>query len=797
MMNFNIMKTKPRSNQYRRFAAAALFACAVMAPVSMLAQATRPADASAPAKTPDEEVVVLEEFNIVETARADEWVSTQAMSGTRTSENIINLPYQIQVITSEFMKDFDMVSTVEQLSTVSGFVGEADQADPAIGSSAGLTGASSRLRGFTTIILRDGFKYAQPPQLSNTQQTEVIKGPISALYGAAQPGGLINYVSKRPGARPSYEAWLTLGNYGRWNPGVTINTPVYKKKIYFLGSYERMVRKSDIRYIKADTTTAYASLLFKPFKGTNLTVSYETQHLEGVRQAGAPNVYINNTLADGSTDPRNWDTKSGSIVGIYWPWVEYGLNISGPNESYNRDYDRLHVQVEQVFSRNWKFRGGFQWQHKTFDQNYYNNGDYSENFGVMRDFVPQVRFQDYKYPWAFQGDVLGNFRTGKIRHALLFTVDGMRLEYISDNWRLPSSLTVPSSVRYQNPWYPDWSSDWFSYDDIRSKDRAGNRSRLSSCSYQNITMLAWSVGERMFLFNERLVIMGSLRYDDTSYSYQTVTGTAPLKDEPGFPGYVKGDPRKYTYSVGTNWKVLADDALVIFANYSTSFNTIIQYDEGTGELMPNETGEGFEGGIKMVSPSRKIAGVFSYFHIEKQNIPQSNPDYRIGDGSPEYLGTGIERIQGVDFDFSWMVTRHFTIKGAAAYLDPIVVFSTDKRLIGTRKTSVSTKTVSVSAKYQFPGVLKGFSIGASMRYRSGWVRANYRPASPTDAERLYEWIGGVTLWNGFIRYEWKSGKLRQSLSLNSSNIFDKIHTGNGSTRSLGCQVNLTYRVTYK
>ncbi|MBL7599217.1 hypothetical protein INQ10_24640, partial [Escherichia coli] len=46
-----------------------------------------------------------------------------------------------------------------------------------------------------------------------TDHIELVKGPMSVLYGQAQPGGFINIITKKPSATPHFavEARSTLG----------------------------------------------------------------------------------------------------------------------------------------------------------------------------------------------------------------------------------------------------------------------------------------------------------------------------------------------------------------------------------------------------------------------------------------------------------------------------------------------------------------------------------------------------------------------------------------------------------
>lgn len=853
------------------------------------------APASGASVTPvpeDDEVIVLDAFNINESTQTNEWVATQSLTGTRTAEQMVNLPYQIQVVTSEMLQDFGMIAVVDQLSAVGGFVGEADQADPAIAASAGISGGGGKLRGFSALILRDGFRMTQPPQNINTQQVEIIKGPMSALYGAAQPGGLINYISRRPSPKARYEFGFTAGSYDRWEPSVLINTPVVPRKVFVLVGAQHLSRKSDVQYVEANTTTLFGSVLYKPFRATNITVSYETQHLDGVRQAGAPNYVVDASLVDGTTNPVNWDTDTGYVAGIWWPWVEQGLNLSGPNEWYNRDYDRWHVQFEQGLGRHWRLKAAYQWQVKTFDQDYYNSSNYSLDhaglavaddgrpYGGFNGYVPEVRFQDWRFPYAALVDLSGEFSTGKIHHRLLFTADVARVELDTQAWRLPTpaqspryGATVPADIRYMDPRYPNYDLvSWYDppggggiYDNMRSRDRdlahvdennsnpahgENARARMSSVHYTNLRLHGYSVSERMFLFGSRLILMGSLRLDRTKYQdYQITTSRnvyrqwteggeslralAAARHENGqsvgvqyldggtwrtkmttdavgrqvpmtvpavfSPNWVPGEEDKLTYSAGATWKILSNDKLIAFANYSTSFNPEIVVDDGIGELMPNETGKGFEAGIKFLPGGKNLVAVLSYFDIEKHNIAISNPDYRLGDGSPQYLGSGAQRVTGMDLDLTLVPTRDLTLLASASYMDSETIESANKNLVGKRMTALPNKTFQARARYRLPrGLFRGFTIGADVTWHSGWVRGYYTAPTSSSAGRLYEWRPGNVLWGGFLRYEWKSGKkASHQLNLNCRNMLDKLHTGLGATRSLGRQVNLTYKIIYR
>ena len=62
-------------------------------------------------------------------------------------------------------------------------------------------GSVSLVRGFTASVRRNGENLGDLVGLAGIEtieQAEVVKGPSAVLYGASQPGGVINYVTKMP-----------------------------------------------------------------------------------------------------------------------------------------------------------------------------------------------------------------------------------------------------------------------------------------------------------------------------------------------------------------------------------------------------------------------------------------------------------------------------------------------------------------------------------------------------------------------------------------------------------------------
>ncbi|MEH2274539.1 MAG: TonB-dependent receptor plug domain-containing protein [Nostoc sp.] len=152
-----------------------------------------------------------EPIELVVTGEQDEYRVPNASTATGTDTPIRDIPFSIQVVPQEIIRDQQVTRIEEALRNVSGVTYQ--------GSASNRSGANFTIRGFTDApILRDGFRrygvVEAPLEVANLERIEVLKGPASILYGAIEPGGLINAVSKQPLSQPFYETELQVGSQG-------------------------------------------------------------------------------------------------------------------------------------------------------------------------------------------------------------------------------------------------------------------------------------------------------------------------------------------------------------------------------------------------------------------------------------------------------------------------------------------------------------------------------------------------------------------------------------------------------
>ena len=137
-----------------------------------------------------DEVMDLNPFEVKASGENSLWSVNQTSGGTRVAVPVRELPFSLDVLTTEYMDDF----IVSDLSEVLTQVGNVSGLESYTGA-----GSGNAIRGFSQYYqLRNGFYRNGVVGKTMISRVEVVKGPYAAIYGRGEPGGVINYISKRP-----------------------------------------------------------------------------------------------------------------------------------------------------------------------------------------------------------------------------------------------------------------------------------------------------------------------------------------------------------------------------------------------------------------------------------------------------------------------------------------------------------------------------------------------------------------------------------------------------------------------
>lgn len=162
-----------------------------------------------------EEVVKLSVFEV--SAKANRgYVTTSSMSASRIDVPITELPASVVVINEKLIADTIAIELRDTLSLVSGI----QQSAPPQGSNEismrGYTLVGAQRDGVADYMMSTGAEASGGFDYALAERIEIVKGPSGVLYGAHNPGGIVNIVSKRPLSAPQTRLTMIAGSYNTW-----------------------------------------------------------------------------------------------------------------------------------------------------------------------------------------------------------------------------------------------------------------------------------------------------------------------------------------------------------------------------------------------------------------------------------------------------------------------------------------------------------------------------------------------------------------------------------------------------
>ncbi|MEM9807542.1 MAG: TonB-dependent siderophore receptor [Cyanobacteria bacterium P01_D01_bin.56] len=424
-----------------------------------------------------------------------DYFTPEATTATRTDSPLSDIPQSIQVIPRQIIEDEQATGIEDVLDNVAGvtYAGNDDG-----------RGTRFTIRGFGSFgspILRDGFRVfnagnnAASPEIANLEQIEVLKGPASVLYGEADPGGLINLVSKKPLAEPYYNLQLQAGSREFFSPSVDLSGPItadgdVRYRLNALYRREESFRDLDNafdRFFVAPTITWDIS------DRTSLTASLE---------------YIEDN------DPADFGLPAfgDSVADIPLDRVV----TSNPDDTVEKEYLRVGYTLEHEFSENWKFRNEFRY---VYDEYYYGVtgvpfAEIDPNGNLFRILARQFNEREN---YSLYTNVQGNFNTGSVEHNLLFGVDLAREEDLGGGEGAFNPRLNPEWFNTINIFNPDYSFIRPSLDDAPDSLRNDSTADRLGIYLQDQIYLA-----------DNLIVLAGLRYDTVDQETTSTTSLAFL-----------------------------------------------------------------------------------------------------------------------------------------------------------------------------------------------------------------------------------------------------------------------------
>src|SRR5688572_3536337 len=122
------------------------------------------------------------------------YTAPRAAAATRLNVPIIDTPVSVQVVPRRVIEDQAALGLENIYTNVSGVTQSGNTLNAQ-------TEIRPMIRGFETAVpLRNGLRATTVGAVDpvNVESVEILKGPASILYGTLEPGGVVNYVTKKP-----------------------------------------------------------------------------------------------------------------------------------------------------------------------------------------------------------------------------------------------------------------------------------------------------------------------------------------------------------------------------------------------------------------------------------------------------------------------------------------------------------------------------------------------------------------------------------------------------------------------
>ncbi|HEF4734818.1 TPA: TonB-dependent siderophore receptor [Burkholderia multivorans] len=638
-------------------------------------------------------------------------VAKRSRTGTKTDTPIEEIPQTINVVTAQQIEMTGATDVNTALRYVPGF------------SSYGSDNRSdwyAALRGFTPTAYVNGLQVPNTLNLSSWRvdpymidSITVLRGPTSVLYGAGDPGAIVDVKTKLADGERVREAGVEIGNYARKQFMIDVGDkldPDGKYAYRFVG----VARDGNaVTGPNNDQRVALApSFRWRPNADTSLTLSATY-------------------LQDWGDISSNFLPAAGTVLPNPNGQITKDIYEGDGNFNYYRKKQwSLGYQFEHNLNSMWTFRQNTRWMHLSLD-----NASVFANGFVGKDMAHVSRwaglFQMNYSRFDIDNNLEGRFGTGPLEHTLLLGFHYNRQTATDSEW-----LAAAPALNLYNPVYVPVTMGVFSDPDATS--RTNTYTTMNTFGLYAQDQIKWNRWTLTLGGREDWV---NMRMDDRAAGTQS-----------------KADVSAFTGRVGLTYQ--AGYGLSPYISYSTSFNPIIGVSLLDGGVPKPTRGRQIEAGLRWQPPGKNLMLNAAIYQINQTNgvtpaLPTQDP------GGTKSVQTGEVRARGIELSATGKVTPNLSLIASYAYQDVKVVQANDATLNNWPVDIPRPRQMaSLWADWTWhTGPLAGFGLGGGVRYQS---------ASAGAADNSLT-VSSYTLIDAAVHYDVRNWRF----AVNATNLFNR------------------------
>jgi iron complex outermembrane receptor protein len=514
----------------------------------------------------------------------------------------------------------------------------------------------------------------------NIEQVEFLKGPTSILFGDVAPGGIMNFVTKKPLADFAFDVDLKLGQWNLLRPSFDISGPITKNK--------------NLRY-RVNTSFEKTNSFRKNVSSTNYllapTIAWD------INSKLALNVEAVFKKAN-STDDPGLVSPDGTIAGLNT--LDPSLYLSETSHQYKFNDQSYFATLTYQLSNSWRIKAvGF--TGKTINR----------PFGIwpeQPDSIGNFARNEYGYyqklnNYSSSVDAYGTVYTGTIKHNLLV---GIELQATNYRYTNEGYLSPFDTTNISNP----------------NNNNSGTVSPSNSPYLpfeSQIQRRGFYIQDQIMFFNEQLHLLLGARMGQTKqgnhYFQEELIGTP-------YEGYTDDIVEVNVFSprIGLVYKPKRN--VSIYGSYSEGYEInspdIFALNYLTYATPPATASNQIEFGTKLNLLKDKLGLSLSLFKINKKNpygfvyLDPENPNY---DEYNVYY-EGFHQSQGIELDLDGKISKTLSLTAGFAYTDAKII-NDPGYASGNKLPNAPKYTSNIWLNFEPVKKLKGLTLGTGVYYK--------------------------------------------------------------------------------
>jgi iron complex outermembrane receptor protein len=630
------------------------------------------------------------------------FTGAHSMSALKIDTPVRDIPLSVQSYTSSFMKAIESTNVADLYNYTTGV------------SRSGNTGVDFVIRGIrasnTGNIQYNGLPGLaarfNSPSTENVERIEVLKGPSSVLYGQAQPGGIINIVTKKPQAERAqivdlrggtfFGTGAGFGDSNKYHLAADFTGPIDKsrKLLYRLvAAYDNEQTFRD--FAENEDLYVVPSLSWLGWHGTILNLEFEYRRTR-------------TALDSGLVAPQNDITLVAPI----------NVRYQEPADYINEDGKTASLSLKKLFG------GGLTWNVNWRSVWHEDDTKGFENLGltglttVTRRDRRQLNTRRFHY---LDTTLARSVSTASIQHKLLFGVNGGY--ELTDFDRVQFASAASLNVNILNPVH-------------------GARGLASRPDTHRYTP-AWSYGVYLndqIDLSPRWKALAGLRYDRRESQEEELRINPRVREKTSdalLP--VVG----LVFQPSRTWS--------LYGSFATSFTPPppgAADARGENPFGP-ERGRQLEAGVKADLGGGRGEASLSLFEITKDDVLITLVAQAVNDQ------IGQERSRGLEATLSHRILDNWQVIAGYTFADSKVTEDSDPVRVGSRITNAPRHSANFWSRYDIRrGPLSGLGFGLGLVYsgeRAGTIRGSSSTLPVLTLPGYFRVDGGIYYVAG--RYE--------------------------------------------